>query len=336
MARRLLGQFPLCSLVLACISVFAAPRAYSQITDVTNTTSTPIPGAGHDYIKALSETVSPSNGSVSLRIQVPTPPGRRLSLPFAFAYDSNGAHHMESTGKGATMWLDNTAALAVGGWSYSLPMLSNLAVDIPGGIGPDCFYYNDYVFQDETGGRHSLYVSLVESPTSCPGKASRLIGGDDYYQAVLNSSFLPIADADGAVYTFPCCNLPYVGGGGSANSTPQSGLPSTIEDRNGNIISIADHGTGAFTATDTLGRTMLSSSGFGASGNTLTASGLGGPYTLTWGTASSNYAVGSSIHADPVADTRLPHNRGDHYESRLHFRRWDQRQRQRPKHCELS
>lgn len=62
--------------------------ASGQITDVTNVTSTPIPGRGHDYIKLLSETVSPANGAVSLRIQVPTPPGRRLSLPFAFAYDS--------------------------------------------------------------------------------------------------------------------------------------------------------------------------------------------------------------------------------------------------------
>ena len=64
--------------------------AIGQITDVTNVTSTPIPGAGHDYVKLLSDTVNPSNGSVSLRIQVPTLPGRRLSLPFAYAYDSNG------------------------------------------------------------------------------------------------------------------------------------------------------------------------------------------------------------------------------------------------------
>ena len=33
--------------------------ASAQITNVTNSTSTPIPGAGHDYIKMLSETVEP-------------------------------------------------------------------------------------------------------------------------------------------------------------------------------------------------------------------------------------------------------------------------------------
>lgn len=104
--------------VLVGLLLIAAARA--QITDVTNVTSTPIPGAGHDYIKLFSETVNPSNGSASLRIQVPTPPGRRLSLPFAFAYDTNGAHHVESNGRGGLLWWDNSAALAAGGWSYSL------------------------------------------------------------------------------------------------------------------------------------------------------------------------------------------------------------------------
>ena len=58
--------------------------AWGQVTNVTNETSTPIPGAGHDYIKMVSETVNPANGSVSLRIGVPVPPGRGLTLPFSF------------------------------------------------------------------------------------------------------------------------------------------------------------------------------------------------------------------------------------------------------------
>jgi hypothetical protein len=54
---------------------------------------------------------------------------------------------------------------------------------------------------------------------------------------------------------------------------------------------VADNGNGSLAVTDTLGRTMLSTSGFGSSGNTVTVSGLSSPYSLTWGTASSNYAV---------------------------------------------
>jgi hypothetical protein len=64
----------------------------AQIISVTDTTSTPIPGEGHSYIQMLNETVNPANGSVSLRLQLPTPQSRGLTIPFGFAYDSTGAH----------------------------------------------------------------------------------------------------------------------------------------------------------------------------------------------------------------------------------------------------
>ncbi len=68
-----------------------SPRASAQITNVTNSTSTPTPGSGHNYIKMLNETVNPANGSVSIRVDTPVAPGRQLTLPFNFQYDSNGA-----------------------------------------------------------------------------------------------------------------------------------------------------------------------------------------------------------------------------------------------------
>ena len=49
---------------------------FGQITNVTDSTSTPVSGAGHDYIEMMSETVNPANGSLSVRIQVPVPKGR--------------------------------------------------------------------------------------------------------------------------------------------------------------------------------------------------------------------------------------------------------------------
>ena len=55
------------------------PRGWAQITNVTDVTSTPARGAGHDYIGTLSETVNPANGSVSLRVQVPVLAGRALT-----------------------------------------------------------------------------------------------------------------------------------------------------------------------------------------------------------------------------------------------------------------
>src|ERR1700687_2718403 len=76
------------SLLLGLVFSLTVSVTCSQITNVTNDQSTPIPGVGHDYIKLLSETVNPANGSVSLRLSVPVPKGRGLSIPFGFAYDS--------------------------------------------------------------------------------------------------------------------------------------------------------------------------------------------------------------------------------------------------------
>src|SRR5712691_322225 len=56
-------------------------------------------------------------------------------------------------------------------------------------------------------------------------------------------------------------------------------LPAWFEDRNGNKVTATDLGNGAFNLTDTLGRTAISSSGFGATGNTVGVSGPGQPYT---------------------------------------------------------
>jgi RHS repeat-associated protein len=53
---------------------------------------------------------------------------------------------------------------------------------------------------------------------------------------------------------------------------------------------VTDSQNGAFSFTDTLGRTLISSSGFGSTGNTVTVAGLPA-YTLTWGTASTNFSV---------------------------------------------
>lgn len=273
--------------------------ASGQILNVGDNTSTPIPGAGHDYIKMLSETVNPANGSISIRIQTPTPEGRGISLPFSFAYDSNGAQHLASTGVGLTEWWDNSAYLSQGGWSYSMPMLSNVRVAVPLQPPPkECFYWMDYEFQDATGGRHSLGVSYVNGnlqmnpcagASPIPGQV--LTGGDDYYSASLSATGSPatIADSAGTVYTFLSSSAQKNSG---PNST-SSALPTSIEDRNGNQIMVTDNGSGSFTVADTLGRALLTSSGFGASGNTVAVSGLQSSYSITWETISPNFTLAS-------------------------------------------
>src|SRR5215469_14963338 len=69
----------LAALTCSCISSFAQTIIPSNI----NIVNTPQPGTGHDYIKLLSETVSPVNGSLSIRIGAPTSPQRGdVNFPF--------------------------------------------------------------------------------------------------------------------------------------------------------------------------------------------------------------------------------------------------------------
>lgn len=174
-----------------CILVASVPASIrAQITNVTNSTSTPIPGAGHNYIRLLSETVDPTNGSLSVRIGTPTPPGRSLSLPFSFAYDSNGALFPwdDGSGSGAAPWKPTISFLSQGGWSYSMPLITWFSGTKPTDVQGQgfCLYTTDYVFQDPSGGRHSLGIATNSRPSSCFNAglgASVLSGGDDTLRA---------------------------------------------------------------------------------------------------------------------------------------------------------
>ncbi len=277
----------LLSFVLSSSFVFISV-AGAQITNVTNDQATPVPGVGHDYIKMLNETVNPANGSVSVRIDVPTPQGRGLSLPFAFAYDSNGVNHLQGT-IGRATWTSNSSLLSQGGWSYSMPTLTKITDSksrTVNGVTYTCSFYTDYMFQDPTGGRHALGIAVGQNARINPdcnytGSAPTVLSGqDNFFVAHVTvpagqlAGSVAVASLDGTVYTLQTAG----------------GFPSMIEDRNGNTISVTNNGGGAFSVTDTLGRQMLLSTGFGASGNTLSVSGLSA-YTLTWANKPSQFTV---------------------------------------------
>jgi len=151
------------TLIALCAVLTFAPLALAQVTNVDNTTSTPIPGVGHDYIHLLSETVNPANGSVSLRIQVPMPKGRGISIPFSFGYDSNSVHHLRPgyyPSYGTVTWVSNDDYFAQGGWSNSIPSLRSdgweqdvaVLTGYNPGQGPiyayyPCYYQSNYVFR---------------------------------------------------------------------------------------------------------------------------------------------------------------------------------------------
>ena len=290
------------SLLIAVLSVpLWAPLAFGQITNVTNNTSTPIPGAGHDYIKMLSETVNPANGSVSLRLNVPVPPGRGLTVPFSFDYDSNGIVTPSSSGNGWLVWSWTNSYLYSGGWSYPIPQISHVQLerDTPPGIVPpqSCTYDTGFMFTDPTGGRHALGLAFIEGDSAyCSSLLILPISDsanawpipDPAYQASMSAvNYWPlrVADPDGTTYTWQPT------GNGSS-------VPLTIEDRNGNTVVVTDNGSGNFSETDTLGRTVIASSGFGGSGqtDTLSVSGLS-DYHVTWSNnpVPASYSVSSQI-----------------------------------------
>ena len=136
-----------CSVVRLLLCTFftliSGCLAHGQMTAVTNATSTPIPGAGHDYIKMLSETVNPANGSVSLRLQTPVPAGRGPTIPFSFAYDSNGVEFpIPGQVLGQSTWGTTSTSWNSGGFTShpELPDFNHAADKLPrcmpGNYGP--------------------------------------------------------------------------------------------------------------------------------------------------------------------------------------------------------
>ena len=284
--------------ILFCFLVTFSVLALSssaQLTNVSSDQATPIPGAGHDYIRMLSETVNPASGSISLRIQTPVPSGRGLRIPFTFSYDSNGLRHLQTDDAGEPRWSQDYPALnpylTRGGWSYSLPMLSytiGYRTTSGGGHSSSCGFVSSYMFEDPAAGQHALGLSIAQQSNAgtctSPTGYSILTAGDDLFRASTSGAWgsnitTTVADADGTVYHF-------------AGSYLTVGLlPSYIEDRNGNKVVVTNNGQGTFAFTDTLGRLVLSSSSFASpSGDSINISGLSS-YRVIWKTVSSNFTT---------------------------------------------
>jgi RHS repeat-associated protein len=285
--------------VLSALFLFSSVT-FGQVTNVTNDQSTPIQGAGHDYIKMLGETVNPANGSVSLRIQLPVPNGRLLTNPIGFAHDTNGVHHLTTDPNGAPVWAVDVTPYSRGGWSYSVPTVSYIygtKIVANGTNQSTCEYYSAFVFQDPGGGRHALGLSSAEPYTAgaCLYPATAVPNaGDDYYRASTLPTFATpnakVASPDGTVYSFSCapsCN---------PSTSGDAMIANTIEDRNGNTITSTTNSKGGYTFTDTLGRTVVSSSSFASStGDTISVSGLPGSFTVTWKTVTANFTTPTEV-----------------------------------------
>jgi RHS repeat-associated protein len=318
-------RFLLSSAVLFCFSLFFASQAFAQIPQPSDTTSVPIPGAGHDYLEGPVETVSPANGSFSIRLPVIMPPSRGANLPFSFMYDS-AVYYASALPNGfgwATVGSNGPVSLtlASSGWSFGKPLVSAtvarwVEIDPISGTRINCTYTYGYVFQDAAGGRHNLNLTnfsddhpyhdcqgdpSVTAPSGFQGQV--LLQGNEgpimgsISANVNDDGYVTVTDGDGTVYTFsvgsllPACGKPPC-------SIPFFSPLTSLTDRNGNIITV----TNPASYKDTSGRTVLQDSGFTISPETLSVSGLGAAYTANWATQ-PRPTFGSSMQFQTLSGT---------------------------------
>lgn len=319
-----LGRSYASSLLACSLAMLLPATARAQIYTQTSATMAPTPGAGHDYIHLLNETVNPANGSVSVNLNFPMPKGRGIDLPFSINYNSGQVIVSDPTSVAfydyntlryydGVVWYANSDLLSTGGWTDGLPfanwatgkMSAQGAYINPNGQTEYCPNTTGYVFRDMSGSSHALGLGAAGSTSTGTGTAEcttvALQGGDDLFAASITNQptsvtklFTPLTVNDlvtGTTYKFAGSTL---FGGSSGTGL----LPFLIEDRNGNQLNVSQSVIPSqtlnaslltFSITDTLKRTVLSDTGFAGNTEIVTAGGLS--YTLTWRTTTASYTV---------------------------------------------
>ena len=283
------------AVILVALSISSV--AHAQITDVADDTIPPIPGAGHDYIHMLSEIVNPANGTVSLKIALPVPKGRGISVPFSLTYNSGAALHFAA-------WAPDQAGFAeqvtppTGGWGTSLPYLTYSSTHynfpygdgLPGSPAETCFFTTGYMFYDASGG-HALQLAAMSPPPfiigsngycwqmniqsdgQIPGFTPENSGGDSQVEATFPE---PCAQANYTLVAMPTtCNSAqaevdvFDGAGtlyyfGSSGIMPTNWIGSSdsyafwaTKMEDRNGNTVNFNATNGLTLTDTAGRTLV-------------------------------------------------------------------------------
>lgn len=297
-----------CILLLACMCLLPLSTLYGQMPPSSSTTATPVPGVGHDYLGNFGETVNPATGSVNIHVSTMMPPGRKLTIPFSFVYSSSGVNYVSLGIAGGQGWqFPSRSIVSSGGWAETAPIVSVsklqwTAYDDQSRPHP-CFAYVNYMYQDTDGERHNLNLTIyndtsqsgpctlddVHWPVSFDGQIVTNAGEGSWGPSqgmvissiplTVNGSPIRVTHPDGTVFYFPQ----------NANQDSLGAMATTVEDRNGNVITITPPASASapYSYSDTLGRTVLQDSGFGISPETVTIPGLNipgssGSYKVYW------------------------------------------------------
>jgi YD repeat-containing protein len=308
--KNVMTRFPFYFVVgfLACAGLSAA----AQIVNLDNNTVTPSFGAGHSYIQDAFETVNPASGSVSLRMKLPTPPGRGLNLPFSINYNSSTAVQLlplgytpdpTVDGDPNAIWSEQTSSIMgySAGWSYGLPEItaSIFTANCPSNPGSTYEGTANYFFTDSSGSSHPLNISSSNDQCGTGTPPGTPSSGDNHYTATLVgdcsncTTYRPpllVADSNGTSYYFsePGNEWFQMQGTGQSNSFIGGSFPDYIEDRNGNKITQTTSGQ-TISFQDTLGRPLLSLPVTNGSTTSIQVGNL--TYQLTWINISGSYSV---------------------------------------------
>lgn len=268
------------ALIIAASTHIAAQTFPPAVGPIGDGGQHPVPGAGHDYIHLLSETVNPANGSLSINIRMPVPAGRGISPPAVFRYNSGELSTI--IGTPTILWSTSTQNPfgAANGWGSpdSLPLTGSASawnftspVTPNGYPAVECNEVSGFHFYDLNGSAHNLSMAAQVLPagagnlgeTTCNGSgviapaesgsqawnnsdgttASFFPGGTNVLTALANGNSVPIdvIDGEGNTYSFGSPVVPTPGEGAVAGSG------TTMEDRNGNYLSNTDTAGRPFT-----------------------------------------------------------------------------------------
>ncbi len=157
------------SMILALICLPAHGQIGTPDGQIFNgETATPMPG-GHDYIHLAAETVNPSNGSVTIKINYPMPKGRGITLPFAATYNSAGLYRVgvNSTSPGVVTLVENDRTSYTGypwaSWttsSFNIPPHS-CGSQCGAPTSEPCHLASGFSFTDQYGTSHNLSLGAV-------------------------------------------------------------------------------------------------------------------------------------------------------------------------------
>jgi YD repeat-containing protein len=262
--------------LLWCPSLLMA-QVGTVINNLGDQVTRPIPGAGHDYIHGLSETVNPENGTLSIKIDLPVPTDRGFTIPYAITYNSGEVYNVTSLGAGCGgfggPWCASGTTInrQYMGWSDTYPYATYSIAET--GIPPYsydayCWISNSYNFYDPSGQSHMLGLAGISELSGTQDSGTGYTSAACAEYATYNNTWCFNSAWSGA---YGCSDGPlyqaYAKGGDDQVSAQSDYCTGYYQAGGSNPPADCSGGTPAFTVTDLSGTTYFFPVGQGGGGD---------------------------------------------------------------------